>query len=224
MAKTQTAKTAERSLVDTARDGDLAKVGRIIDDLTGRAQHGDSKAMSQLRDAYKTVGDTTWEKGYTGPAEAARDKLLEATIGNNLLVREAWARRSSALQRDLEGPAPTPLERILCERIAICWLDAQLADMLYASKVAAGTTFTAGDYYQRHQDHAQRRYLDATIALARVRRLLAPIMQQVNIAQPGAQQLNIAQPATPASATPVAPAAQAVAVVTSPTWPPAGRA
>jgi hypothetical protein len=44
-----------------------------------------------------------------------------------------------------------------------------------------------GDYYQRHQDRAHKRYLSAVRALAQVRRLLTPAVQ-VNI---GGQQVNI---------------------------------
>jgi hypothetical protein len=198
------AKAAERSLEQIARDGDHAELQREMGDLMSRAQQGDSKAMTKLRDAWRTVGEREWEKTLTGPADAARDKLLEA-LGNNLLLREAWARRARGLQRDLEGANPTPLERTLCERIATCWLAAQLADMQYASKSVAGMSLQAGDYWQRAQERAQRRYLDATIALARVRRLLAPIMQQVNIATPGSQQVNIAASATPGNAKSTAP-------------------
>ncbi|HEY1391658.1 MAG TPA: hypothetical protein VGF38_24195 [Ktedonobacterales bacterium] len=195
-------KTTERSLEQIARDGDQAQLQRAMGNLMNRAQHGDSKAMTKLRDAWNTVGEREWEKTFTGPTDAARDKLLEV-LGDNLLLREAWARRTRGLQRDLEGTNPTPLERTLCERIATCWLDTQLTDMQYASKSVAGMSVQAGDYWRRSQERAQRRYLDATIALARVRRLLAPIMQQVNIATPGSQQVNIAaasgSPATPAN-------------------------
>lgn len=198
-AKTSAPAKAERSLEQIARDGDHAELQRAMGDLMERAQRGDSKAMTKLRDAWNAVGEREWEKTLTGPADAARDKLLEA-LGNNLLLREAWARRARGLQRDLEGPAPTPLERTLCERIATCWLDAQLTDMQYASKSVAGMSLQAGDYWRRSQERAQRRYLDATIALARVRRLLAPVIAQVNIAPPGAQQLNVAAPGSLASA------------------------
>lgn len=195
-----------------------ADVQADVNDLAKRAQHGDHVAMDSLRAKIAIAFGAQWETQLPRPAEHARGKMIEAALGGDLLMREAWERQADTMQRELAGPAATLLERLLCERIATCWLDTQLAEMLYAGKVAAGTTFAAGEYHQRRVDRAQRRYLDATLALARVRRLLAPVVAQVNIAQPGAQQLNIAQPA---SATPVAPAAPPVAVVTSPTWPPA---
>jgi hypothetical protein len=129
--------------------------------------------------------------------------LLEATVGKNLLDREMWERRAAAMEQELAGPHPTPLERTLCERIASCWLDAQLADLVFAARLKESMSIAAGDYYQRRQDRAHARYLAAVQALARVRRLLAPVVAQVNIAQPGAQQVNLAAPSpTPALAAP----------------------
>ncbi len=92
---------------------------------------------------------------------------------------------------------PTPLERTLCERIASCWLDVQLADLVFAAKRKAGMSFAADDYYQRRQDRAHARFLAAVQALARVRRLLAPVVAQVNIAHPGEQEVNLAAPGPP---------------------------
>jgi hypothetical protein len=163
--------------------------------LIGRAQEGDAKAMAELRPILAKLPD--WETLYENPAAIARSTLLEAVAGKNLFVREAWQRRTQRLQTELEGPTPTPLEHILCGRIASCWLDAHLADLTFAGKLKVGMTFGAGEYYQKRQDSAHKRYLSAVLTLAKVRRLLAPVVAQVNIAAPGAQQLNVAAPATP---------------------------
>lgn len=158
--------------------------------LMEHAQRGDTKAMQDLRLLLMQAPD--WEQNQPGPATCARRVLLEATLGKNLLVREAWERRAEAMEKELAGPNPTPLERTLCERIASCWLDVQLVDLNFAAKLKESMSIPAGDYYQRRQDRAHARYLTAVQALARVRRLLAPVVAQVNIAQPGAQQLNVA--------------------------------
>lgn len=125
--------------------------------------------------------------------------MLDAAIGRNLLHREAWERQAQTLEQELAGPHPSPLERVLCERIASCWLDAHLADLSSADWLKRdGMNRAAGDYCLRRQDRAHARFVGAVVALARVRRLLAPpLVAQVNIAQPGAQQLNIAAPAIP---------------------------
>ena len=50
-----------------------------------------------------------------------------------------------------------------------------------------GGRFAEGDYWQKQQERAHRRYLSAIRTLAQVRRLLVPAMQ-VNIAE---RQLNV---------------------------------
>jgi hypothetical protein len=48
------------------------------------------------------------------------------------------------------------------------------------------------EHWEMLKSRAHRRYLDAILALAKVRRLLVPAIGQVNIAEAGAQQLNAA--------------------------------
>src|SRR5262249_1226928 len=167
--------------------------------LIERAQHGDQKAMVTIRGLLRDVPEL--EKAILGvdrsfdPGTYARLAMLAAALDKKeLLTCEMWARRAAALERELAGPNVTALERNLCQRVATCWLDVQLADLIYASSQQTSMSYTASEYFQRRQDRANARYLAAVMALARVRRLLAPIAQQVNIAQPGAQQLNVAQP------------------------------
>lgn len=87
---------------------------------------------------------------------------------------------------ELAGPSPTPLERLLVERIVASWLQTYHYDILCAQ--AGNITIDQGDYMQRRQDRAHKRYLSAIKSLAVVRRLLRPSVQ-VNIAQ---QQVNVA--------------------------------
>lgn len=163
-----------------------------MEDLLGKAQRGDKKAWDALRAGLAKVPD--WETGYPSPAEYARSVFLGAVLGDNHFVKEAWDRRVCTMIRELAGADPSPLEHILCERVATCWLDMSLADLNYAARAKENMSFAAGEYYQKAKDRAHKRYLSACLALAKVRRLLAPVAQQINIAQPGAAQLNVAQP------------------------------
>lgn len=206
----------------------LAKLDDLdaMEKLVQRASHGDRKAMDSLRPKLRTLEEQGehWEELFGGPAETLRDTLLEACLGADLLACAAWSRRVNMLCRELSGPAPTPLERLLCERVALCWLQTQLADIQRAALDKGSVTLAKAEYFDRKAERAQRRYLDAVLALARVRRLLAPVVAQVNIAQPGSQQLNVAAPAQPVAPTSASPApvdAASVAAVTAPTWPPA---
>jgi hypothetical protein len=80
------------------------------------------------------------------------------------------------------------LERPLVERIVACHLQVQFADQQAAAFERAGGRFAQGEYWQKQQERAQRRYLAAMRTLAQVRRLLVPNVQ-VNIAE---NQVNVA--------------------------------
>ena len=92
------------------------------------------------------------------------------------------------LRAELLGPTPTPLERLLVERVVACWLQVQDADVRYAQ--AKNPSFALGDYLQRRMDRAHKRFLTAARTLALVRRLALPVLvQQVNVA--AQQQVNV---------------------------------
>jgi hypothetical protein len=105
---------------------------------------------------------------------------------DNLLAREATARRMEELRAELAGAAPTPVERLLAERAVACWLHLYHLENTYAGKTSL--TLDLGAYYQRCIDRAHKRYLSALKALADVRRLALPALQ-VNIAK---KQVNLA--------------------------------
>ena len=108
------------------------------------------------------------------------------TFGDQLFAEEGARRRLAQMRADLSGPNPTPLEKLLIERILANHLAVNYCDASYCQN-AAELSIERADYYQRRIDRAQRRYLDAVLALAKVRRLLLPVVQ-VNI---GEKQVNI---------------------------------
>jgi hypothetical protein len=71
------------------------------------------------------------------------------------------------LRAELAGPNPSPLERLLVERIAICWLQSYHADQRHAS----ATSWTTSLNYAQEAERAQRRLESAIRTLATVRRL-----------------------------------------------------
>src|SRR5690349_18890584 len=84
-----------------------------------RAQEGDIGCLTELRslldsrpDLWKKVGDL---------AEHAELITLRLVAGENLHVMEAVQRKLAELKLELAGPSPTPMEKILVERIGVCW-------------------------------------------------------------------------------------------------------
>ncbi len=163
--------------------GSLATMSKML----GRAEEGDKEALSTLKELFDK-NPRLWEE-YGNLALQAELALVAMAAGDNHLQREAMQRKLTAMKEDLAGPKPTPLDRLLAERVATCWFQVQYADAACAQMTNGGVTFEQGDYYQRRQDRAHRRYLSAVRTLAQVRRLLMPAMQ-VNI---GARQVNLAQ-------------------------------
>jgi len=91
-------------------------------------------------------------------------------------------------KRALGYATASPLEKMLIEHAALCWLRLQRAEQRYSAVTAESITLALADYWERRLSAAQRRYLRACETLARVRRLRLPALQ-VNIGQ---EQTNIA--------------------------------
>jgi hypothetical protein len=95
---------------------------------------------------------------------------LERICGTNLFNGQAMRRHVEAMKRDLAGPSPTPLEKLLAERIAACWLASQHADLAAATGVDTdGAKVTLVKLQQ--MESANRRLLATMKSLAVVRRL-----------------------------------------------------
>src|SRR5262249_37446886 len=95
------------------------------------------------------------------------------------------------LRAELAGPNPSPVERLLVERVVACWLQVQDADVRYAQAQNDRPSRQHSDFLQRRMDRAHRRYLSALRTLALVRKLAVPVLQ-VNIADK--QRMNVGLP------------------------------
>src|SRR5262249_21229520 len=86
-----------------------------------------------------------------------------------------------AVQRaELAGPAATPLERLLVERVLLCWVQVSCADALAARALGEGST--GDNRYQRSQSQAQARLLEALKGPALPRKLQLPAASPLELA------------------------------------------
>ena len=129
---------------------------------------GHDTALSALR-AFLDDSPEAWRHA-GDPAAHAERAWAELAAEPDLLAGEALARQLAALKAELAGPAPTPLERLLVERIAATWLQVHYADAM-AARARNVSIKQAGLAIER-QDRAHRRHLAAVAALETVRRLL----------------------------------------------------
>ena len=153
--------------------------------LLPAANAGDRSALRELRSVLDTTPQLWLEVGNLGrQAELA---LVRVAAGDHPVAKEAFVRKLDTLRREVAGPHPSTLERLLADRVAIGWLALTLAEGTYHQALERGIDPADEAVYLKRVDRAHRRYLGAIKTLAQVRKLAVPAVQ-VNI---GEKQVNL---------------------------------
>ena len=155
------------------------------DELIKRCDKGDKAALSELR---ALLAKPEAAKLYDLDILVANVERswLDVCLGKDSAVKEFAKVELRRLRKDVAGPNPSPLESLLADRIALCWLQLQYADIKYAQTMSQATR-EQSEHLQNRQDRAHRRFLSAIRTLAQVRRLGVPVLQ-FNIAE---KQVNV---------------------------------
>jgi hypothetical protein len=152
-------------------------------DLQRRADVGELEAVRELTHIHHDIDDTGIDEGDLAVrAELALVALATTTLSERAqLVRHLERRRT-----ELDGPTPTPIERILVDRVVTCELHLSYLEELFVEALKERNVGA-----QRHLEHlvagANGRYLQSIKTLAQVRRLIIPLVQ-FNLAK---QQVNV---------------------------------
>jgi formamidopyrimidine-DNA glycosylase len=147
-------------------------------ELSKKAEAGDTDARNELKQAVRESAPEVIARA-SDVGRRAQHLLIETASGGNLLTHYALSGRLDAMREEVAGENPTPLEVLLTERVVACWMLVQLFDALMAGQLWKGAPsenrIGAGAlrHYLRWQDLANRRFLAAVQALARVRKLQA---------------------------------------------------
>ena len=163
------AREAEPPPVDGSDPGDRPLSQSELRELLGRAEQGDRTVLPALRRLLDAMPALWRHAGDV--ARVAEAAWVDLIAGQSLLVRESLTRSVAALKAELAGPAAPPLERLLAERVACCWMQAGQADAAFARLKGQGLSVAQLDLLQRRQERTQRSYLAAIKALTTVRRL-----------------------------------------------------
>jgi hypothetical protein len=157
---------AERNGPEPVPQGEANELKRIVK----RAKNGDQTVLPELRrfldsrpDVWRHAGDL---------ARIAEESTTALAAGKNLLLKESLSRKLAELKTELAGESPSLLDRLLVERVAICWLAAGYSDAAAAQSSEAAAPKV--EQARRRQDSAGRRYAEALKLLATMRRLLGP--------------------------------------------------
>lgn len=182
-----------------ALKGEIPPEMRVQLELLQKAYTGDQAALTSVmlsiadekEVAPAGVTALTFGQRATDPVELARKALLKAVYGNIEALQELGRRRLDEIEREMAGPDPSPLERMLAQQAAICWMQLYHYEQRYAARMNSEPTEVCGyqheEFYQKRVVRAQRRFESAVKTLAQVRRLQLPTVQ-VNIAD---KQVNV---------------------------------
>jgi hypothetical protein len=133
-----------------------------------RAHQGDQAVLPQLQELLDSRPDL-WN--WAGDLAAhAREALLGLASGDSLLVRESIRRKMDQLAAGLGELVGSPLERLLIERVVLCWVQVHLADLDAVAQDQAPTP--RATHARQRLCAAQKRYLQAVKALATVQKML----------------------------------------------------
>ena len=96
--------------------------GPEMDAFLKKAAKGDESCLPQVQALLSDPNRGETMLRYCGSsAEWLRMSIANKASGGNLLAREAIQRKIDRVRAELEGPNPTPIERLLAERASLCW-------------------------------------------------------------------------------------------------------
>jgi hypothetical protein len=162
----------------TQAEAEVQKQQEALAQLLTRAEQGDQTVLPALR-AVLDASPALW-RHYGDLALQAEAALGVLAAGKNLLLGESLQRKLAAMKEELAGKSPSPLERLLVERVTATWLQTNYYDALVAQN--KGASDTQSRRLQGLQDAAHRRHLTALRALATVRKLLTPAPSPIEVA------------------------------------------
>ena len=182
-------KTTEQAVAPRDDKAIVTEMTNHLLKLIARADTGDDAALADLKAALDEAPALT--RSISGLGQNAEWSVLRAMLSNapkqDAGSFELFARQLDAMRKELRGAEPTPLERLLVDRLVLDWLFANYQDTRYAQKLNGSISISEAEYWQRGRERAHRQVTRAAHTLATVRRLVAPSVQ-VNIAD---KQINV---------------------------------
>jgi len=133
--------------------------------LVDRANRGSKSALHCLRQLMNQCPEVWQEVGdLTRHAELAWTHLVG---GDNKLVLEAVKRHVARMKGELAGPAPTPIERLLIEQVALSWLASRHAEI--AAATPGTSSLGEAKVRLKRAESAQRRHLASLKTMTELR-------------------------------------------------------
>src|SRR5271157_4035529 len=172
---------------------ELARVD--VRELVRLAREGERIALGEIADRFPAWLHETVADGHGDLDTVVETALIEQLgPGHGALHKYAVAARMAIMRDELAPCRSSPLEILLAERAALCWLHVQLMEyeaIAYAGDLAnisdsikAREMDRRAEVVDRRLARAQSRYVQALTALAKVRKLITPVViGQLNVSE-----------------------------------------
>jgi hypothetical protein len=131
------------------------------------ARGGESSILPELRQALDEQPEI-WREN-SNLASLVEHAWIQLIAEKDLVVHESIVREAAAMRARLAGSSPTPMEKLLVDRIVATWLQLQHAD---AAASAEGVSVRLAEFGLKRQAQAHTHYMTALGALATYRRLM----------------------------------------------------
>jgi hypothetical protein len=135
-----------------------------------RARQGDPEGLPDLQKQLD-ANPEVWQH-HGNLAMRVQESWLKLIAGNDPFQLETLRRHLDATRNDLAGAAPSPLERLLADRIAACYVQVLYFEA-HEANPSGGQHAKFDKYQMSRHDQANRQYLAAIKMLATVRQLVA---------------------------------------------------
>jgi len=157
-------KPKEKAVTDRAKALKAAIAEIEVMDATLEARARARKLMTENGDM--------WRASYE-VADGALVVWIEAMQATGL-TKELYTLECKRLKQELLTDKDGPLEKLLIGQVVLAWVRLMYIDQFYTAVFSGkeGVTFERGLFWEKRLTMAQKRFDQATVALARVRRLL----------------------------------------------------
>jgi hypothetical protein len=165
---------------------DLAESAQAeLYEVFDRTQRGDLEALPRIRELLEDRPEL-WQS-YGDVARHALSSWIKLIAGENLALEVSTTRKADSMRAEVAGPAPSPLELLLADRVVATWLQLAHAEVMLAQARDASLKLLI--FAEKRLDGATRRHLTAIGALATLRRLLptSPALVAIENANLGAK-------------------------------------
>lgn len=140
-----------------------------LDWLLQRARQGDQDVLPELRAWLER--SAVWRQ-FGDLGQQAREAWLRLIAGNDLVLRESLIRKLNDLQAELTPGEPTPIERLLSDRVIANWLRLHFAEL---AATQAMNRPKLAEFWDRRQSRAERAYVASLGALTTLRKFLSAV-------------------------------------------------